>query len=78
MSIGWNEIVVDGRGNAYINGGGFNPLAGEKFASGIIAMVTPDGSNRQVADARTLQVMDEPSVSSLARQSREQGRERKE
>lgn len=50
LSIGWNEIVVDGRGNAYINGGGFNPLAGEKFAPGIIAMVTSGGSNRQVAD----------------------------
>ncbi len=23
-SKGWNEIVVDGRGNAYVNGGGFN------------------------------------------------------
>ncbi len=23
---GWNEIVVDGRGNAYINGGGFDLL----------------------------------------------------
>jgi sugar lactone lactonase YvrE len=35
----WNEIVVDGRGNAYINGG-----------PGIIALVTPDCSVRQVAD----------------------------
>lgn len=42
----WNEIVVDGRGNTYINGGamGANP------ASGIIALVTPNGSVRQVAD----------------------------
>lgn len=47
---GWNEIVVDSRGNAYINGGGFNLAAGEKFAPGIIALVTPDGSARQVAD----------------------------
>ena len=47
---GWNEIVVDGRGNAYVNGGGFNLLAGEAFAPGIIAVVTPDGSARQVAD----------------------------
>lgn len=39
----WNEIVVDGRGNIYINGGGFD-------APGIIALVTPDGSVRQVAD----------------------------
>src|SRR5262245_13326322 len=47
---GWNGIVVDGRGNAYVNGGGFNLAAGEPFAPGIIALVTPDGSARQVAD----------------------------
>jgi len=35
----WNEIVVDGRGNVYVNGG-----------PGIIALVAPDGSARQVAD----------------------------
>jgi sugar lactone lactonase YvrE len=35
----WNEIVVDGRGNAYING-----------SPGIVALVTPDCSVRQVAD----------------------------
>ncbi len=37
---GWNEIVVDGRGNTYVNGG-----------PGIIALVTPDGLARQVADS---------------------------
>ena len=37
--MGWNEIVVDGRGNAYINGG-----------SGIV-LLTPGGSVRQVADS---------------------------
>ena len=47
---GWNEIVVDGRGNAYVNGGGFDLMAGEPFAPGIVALVTPDGSARQVAD----------------------------
>jgi sugar lactone lactonase YvrE len=47
---GWNEIVVDGRGNAYVNGGGFDLAAGEEFAPGMIALVTPDGSARQVAD----------------------------
>jgi sugar lactone lactonase YvrE len=36
---GWNEIVVDGRGNTYINGG-----------PGIIALVAADRSARQVAD----------------------------
>jgi sugar lactone lactonase YvrE len=46
----FNEIVVDGRGNAYIDGGGFDLLAGEEFAPGVIVLVTPDGSARQVAD----------------------------
>jgi sugar lactone lactonase YvrE len=46
----WNEIVVDGRGNAYINNIGFDFAAGEGFGAGIIALVTPDGSVRQVAD----------------------------
>jgi sugar lactone lactonase YvrE len=45
-----NELVVDGRGNAYVNGGGFDLMAGEPFAPGIIALVTPEGSARQVAD----------------------------
>ena len=35
---GWNEIVVDGRGNAYVN------------SAGAIALVTATGSARQVAD----------------------------
>jgi sugar lactone lactonase YvrE len=47
---GWNEIVVDGRGNAYINGGGFDLVAGEPFKPGIIALVASDGISRQVAD----------------------------
>jgi sugar lactone lactonase YvrE len=46
---GFNEIVVDGRGNVYVNGGcDFDP--GEGNAPGIIALVTTDGSVRQVAD----------------------------
>jgi sugar lactone lactonase YvrE len=45
----WNEIVVDGRGNAYINNQGFEFPGGE-FASGTIALLTPDGPARQVAD----------------------------
>jgi sugar lactone lactonase YvrE len=46
---GFNEIVVDGRGNIYVNGGvDFHP--GEGNAPGIIALVTPDGSVRRVAD----------------------------
>jgi len=45
----WNEIVVDGRGNAYVNNTGFDFPGGE-FAPGSIAIVTPDGAARQVAD----------------------------
>ena len=47
---GWNELVVDGRGNAYVNGGGFDLMAGEPFSPGMIALVTPDGTARQVAE----------------------------
>jgi sugar lactone lactonase YvrE len=47
---GWSEIVVDGRGNIYLNGFGFDFLAGEAPRPGIIALVAPDGSARQVAD----------------------------
>jgi sugar lactone lactonase YvrE len=46
---GWNEIVVDGRGNVYVNAVGFG-FGMEEFRPGIIALVTPDGSARQVAD----------------------------
>ena len=45
----WNEIVVDGRGNAYLNNIGFDFPDGE-VVPGIIAMVTPDGVARKVAD----------------------------
>jgi sugar lactone lactonase YvrE len=50
IARGFNEIVVDGRGNAYVNGGDSDLMAGERFAPGIVALVTPDGSARQVAD----------------------------
>jgi sugar lactone lactonase YvrE len=46
----WNEIVIDGRGNAYINNQGFD-FPGGQFAPGIIALLTPDGTLRQVADS---------------------------
>jgi sugar lactone lactonase YvrE len=47
--VGWNEIVVDGRGNVYTNS--INFLWGqEDFRPGLIALVTPDGAVRQVAD----------------------------
>jgi len=46
---GLNEIVVDGRGNIYVNGGcEFDPPEGS--APGVVALVAPDGSVRQVAD----------------------------
>ena len=45
-----NELVVDAAGTAYVNGGGFDLMAGEEFAPGVIAMVSPDGSARLVAD----------------------------
>jgi sugar lactone lactonase YvrE len=48
--LGWNDIVVDGRGNAYVNGAGFDPMAGEAFAPGLVVLAAADGSVRQVAD----------------------------
>jgi sugar lactone lactonase YvrE len=47
--FGWNDIVVDGRGNAYVNNVGFDFPRGE-FAPGLVGLVAPDGSVRQVAD----------------------------
>jgi sugar lactone lactonase YvrE len=47
---GWNDIVIDGRGNAYVNGAGFNPMVGEEFKPGIVTLAAADGSVRQVAD----------------------------
>jgi sugar lactone lactonase YvrE len=47
---GWNDIVVDGRGNIYVNRAGFNPTAGEEFQPGFVFLVGTDGSVRQVAD----------------------------
>jgi sugar lactone lactonase YvrE len=43
-----NELVVDRHGNAYVNGG---QALGEDSSTGIVAMVSLDGSARQVADA---------------------------
>src|SRR2546430_1452609 len=37
----WNEIVVDGRGHAYVNNAGF-AFPGGDFAPGTIALLTPD------------------------------------
>jgi sugar lactone lactonase YvrE len=48
-SFPWNEVAVDGRGHAYVNNIGFQ-FPGGQPAPGIIALVTPDGAARQVAD----------------------------
>jgi sugar lactone lactonase YvrE len=45
----WNEIVVDGRGHIYLNSIGF-AFGEEDPRSGIIALVTPDGAVRRLAD----------------------------
>jgi sugar lactone lactonase YvrE len=45
----WNDIVSDGRGIAYVNNIGFDFPEGE-FAPGLIALVSPDGTSRQVAE----------------------------
>src|SRR5689334_7352749 len=44
-----NEIVVDGRGNIYVNGADFNFTAGAPPVPGYIKLVTPDGTVRPVA-----------------------------
>ena len=45
----WNDVVVDGRGNTYVNGTGFD-FPGGDFAPGLVVLVTPDGVATQVAD----------------------------
>jgi sugar lactone lactonase YvrE len=50
LADGFNEIVVDGRGNAYVNGGNFDFATGGGAHSGVVALVRPDGTVRQVAD----------------------------
>ncbi|TWP48523.1 SMP-30/gluconolactonase/LRE family protein [Lentzea tibetensis] len=49
LGEGWNEIVVDGRQNIYVNNIGFR-FGEEDFKPGFIALVTPDGAVRKVAD----------------------------
>jgi sugar lactone lactonase YvrE len=45
----FNEIVVDGSDNAYVNGAGFDMMAGADFAPGLVVLVTADGAVRRVA-----------------------------
>jgi sugar lactone lactonase YvrE len=42
--------VVDGRGNIYVNSIEFDFLGGGEPTGGVIALITPDGAVRQVAD----------------------------
>ena len=44
-----NEIVVDGRGNVYVNGADFDFVAGAAPKPGYVKLITPDGELRQVA-----------------------------
>ena len=46
----WNEIVVDGRGNIYVNNIGFDMMHGEAPRPGTVALVRPDGTVTTVAD----------------------------
>jgi sugar lactone lactonase YvrE len=53
--LGWSELTVDGRGNAYVNTinfdfGEFDDALNAGKAPGKIALVTPDGEAREVAD----------------------------
>jgi len=45
-----NEVVVDARGNIYINGADFDFVAGAPPKPGYIKLITPAGHMRQVAD----------------------------
>ena len=46
----WNEVVVDGRGNTFVNEIGFDMKAGAPPAAGTVAVVRSDGAMREVAD----------------------------
>jgi sugar lactone lactonase YvrE len=50
LAGGFNEIVVDGRGNAYVNGGSFDFATGAGAHSGVVALVRTDGLVRKVAE----------------------------
>ena len=45
-----NEIVVDARGNVFVNAAGFDLMGGETPKPGFVWVVCPDGSSRQVAE----------------------------
>ena len=45
----WNEIVVDPRGNTFVNSPGFDLMGGEPPRAGTVWVVRPDGAAREVA-----------------------------
>lgn len=47
---GCSEIVVDGRGNVYVNSINFDFIGGGKPEGGLIVLITPGGDARKVAD----------------------------
>lgn len=49
-SHGWNELVVTGGGDVYVNGFEFDLAAGGSPKPGIIALVQVDGTTRVVAE----------------------------
>src|SRR3954447_10352991 len=46
----WNEVVTTASGHAYVNGIGFDLASGEPPAPGLLAVVSPDGRARTVAE----------------------------
>jgi sugar lactone lactonase YvrE len=46
---GWNEIVVDQRGNTFVNEIGFDLMGGEEPRAGSVWVVRSDGSSAEVA-----------------------------
>ncbi len=59
--FGANDIVVDGRGNAYVNSPNFEFSVGPpegREQPGFVALVTPDGTTRVVAERHRLSQWD--------------------
>jgi sugar lactone lactonase YvrE len=47
---GWNEIVVSGQGDIYVNGAGFDPMSGGTPKPGGVTLISASGTVREVAD----------------------------
>lgn len=50
LAAGFNEIVTDAQGRAYVNGSDFDFLGGGEYVTGVVALVEADGTVRRVAD----------------------------